>query len=220
MRVLAVWAVPVAVLAILSIWPALPGNTFSIGSAASGKKSPPFRDGDIIFQSSRSGQSLAVQLATASPYSHCGILFSENGEWFVWEAVQPVKKTPVKQFIARGDDAHYVVKRLRDAGEKLDPKVIAEMKEVAASYLGRDYDLTFEWSDDRIYCSEYVWKIYSRAAGAEVGELQRLSEFDLSHPEVAKVVKERYGSDIPWEETVVSPGAIFDCSELVEVHRQ
>src|SRR5437867_163185 len=25
------------------------------------------------------------------------------------------------------------------------------------------YDLTFEWSDDKIYCSELVWKVYERA---------------------------------------------------------
>ena len=33
-----------------------------------------FQNGDIIFQSLRSGQSDAIQLATHSRYSHCGII--------------------------------------------------------------------------------------------------------------------------------------------------
>jgi hypothetical protein len=39
-----------------------------------------FHNGDLIFQSSNSGQSAAVQLATHSIYTHCGILFQENGK--------------------------------------------------------------------------------------------------------------------------------------------
>ena len=37
------------------------------------------------------------------------------------------------------------------------------MKTIGRKYLGRDYDLRFEWSDDKIYCSELVWKIYKEA---------------------------------------------------------
>ena len=44
-------------------------------------------EGDILFQISTSGQGKAIQLATNSPYSHCGILFRENNEWMVFEGV-------------------------------------------------------------------------------------------------------------------------------------
>jgi hypothetical protein len=37
------------------------------------------RDGDIIFQTSRSEQSTAIQKATRSQYSHMGIAFFRNG---------------------------------------------------------------------------------------------------------------------------------------------
>ena len=60
-----------------------------------------FREGDIVFQTSGSGQSLAIQLATHSPYSHCGILIEKNGQLLVFEAVQPVKFTPIDQWIKR-----------------------------------------------------------------------------------------------------------------------
>ena len=47
------------------------------------------------------------------------------------------------------------------------------MRQVGESFRGRPYDLTFEWSDERIYCSELVWKIYERALGIEIGPPQR-----------------------------------------------
>jgi uncharacterized protein YycO len=40
--------------------------------------------------------------------------------------------------------------------------------------------LYFEWSDDRMYCSELVWKIYFEATGIAIGSLQQLKEFNLT----------------------------------------
>ena len=80
----------------------------------------------------------------------------------------------------------------------------------------RPYDLTFEWSDSRVYCSELVWKMYERALGIRVGELQRLRDFDLSDPVVRAKMKERYGDAVPLDEQVISPAAMFD-SPLLEV---
>lgn len=175
------------------------------------------QDGDIIFQSSKSGQSLAIQLATKSIYSHCGIIFKEGNEYVVYEAIQPVKKTPLSQFIDRGDDNKYVVKRLANANQSLTPSVITSMKTEVQKQLGKNYDLTFEWSDDKIYCSELVWKTYQRCTGLAVGITQHLKDLDLSQPEVKKIVEERYGNNIPLEEIVISPGAIFESKQLIKV---
>jgi len=177
------------------------------------------RDGDIIFHESRSSQSRAIQLATKSRYSHMGILYSREDRWFVYEAVQPVKLTPLAEWAARGRDGHFVVKRLRDP-RVLTPQVLARMRQIGEQYRGRDYDLYFEWSDRRIYCSELVWKIYQRATGVEIGQRQRLREFDLSHPAVRAKMRERYGDRLPLDEPVISPVAMFDAPQLVEVARQ
>jgi hypothetical protein len=59
------------------------------------------QDGDIIFHESRSSQSAAIQLATKSRYSHMCLLYQNDGYWFVFEAVQPVKLTPLATWIAR-----------------------------------------------------------------------------------------------------------------------
>jgi len=108
------------------------------------------RDGDLIFQTSLSGQSRAIQEATGSKYSHCGIIYRDGCDYFVYEAVQPVKSTPLAQWIARGKGGHYVVKRLAGADSLLTERNIAAMHREAARFAGRDYDLTFGWSDDRL----------------------------------------------------------------------
>lgn len=177
------------------------------------------RDGDIIFHESRSSQSRAIQLATKSRYSHMGIVYRQNGRWFVYEAVQPVKLTPLNDWIARGKNGHFVVKRLRDT-RVLTPAVLKRMRTAGDRYAGRNYDLYFEWNDDRIYCSELVWKIYKQGAGVEIGRLQKLREFDLSHDAVRAKMRERYGDRIPRNEPVISPAAMFDSTELVEVTRR
>lgn len=177
------------------------------------------RDGDIIFHASRSSQSQAIQLATKSRYSHMGILFREHGQWFVYEAVQPVKSTPLNDWIRRGKDGHFVVKRLRDT-RPLTPAALARMRAAGERYRGRSYDLYFDWSDDRIYCSELVWKICKTALGIEIGRLQKLRDFDLTHPTVRAKMRERYGNRIPSGEPVISPAAMFESKLLVEVMRR
>lgn len=176
-------------------------------------------DGDLIFHTSQSAQSQAIQLATHSAYSHCGILYQQAGAWQVFEAVQPVKLTPLADWLARGQDGHFVVKRLRDAATALTPAALARLKAAGQPLLGHDYDLYFGWSDDRIYCSELIWKVYERGLGRRIGKLQRLRDFNLSSPAVQAKLRERYGNRLPLAETVVSPVSIFESLELVTVMR-
>jgi hypothetical protein len=175
------------------------------------------RNGDLIFQTSTSTQSRAIQLATHSPYSHCGILFRRGTKWCVFEAVQPVSETSLAAWVARGKNGQFVVKRLRDAETVLTPAALQRIQTAGEQYRGKNYDLYFGWSDDRIYCSELLWKMYQQATGCEIGQLQTLREFDLSHPAVQAKLKERYGNRIPLNEKVISPVRMFESQELVTV---
>ena len=174
------------------------------------------REGDLIFQTSLSRQSQAIQLATKSKYSHCGLIYKDGKDYYVFEAVQPVKRTPLDKWIARGKDGKYVIKRLQNADQVLTPTTLANMKQIGDKFKGKNYDLAFEWSDDKIYCSELIWKIYQRATRLEIGKLEKLSDFDLTNEAVKQKMKERYGDKIPMNEIVISPVAIFD-SELLKI---
>jgi hypothetical protein len=175
---------------------------------------PDVRDGDVIFQTSRSSQSVAIQQATHSRYSHMGIVFIRGGQPYVLEASATVRYTRLKDWIGHGVQGGYVVMRLRNG---LAAGQAERLRGVAQTFLGRPYDLTFEWSDSRIYCSELVWKIYERALGVRLGELQHLRDFDLSSPVVRSKLKERYGEAPPLEEPVISPAAMVSSPMLVEV---
>jgi Permuted papain-like amidase enzyme, YaeF/YiiX, C92 family len=176
------------------------------------------RNGDIIFHTSRSSQSLAIQRATHSPYSHMGIVYVEAGDPSVYEAVQPVKLTRLDDWAKRGENGHFVVKRLRDSDRLLTQSNVARMKAEGKKFQGKSYDPCFDWSDDRIYCSELVWKIYKRALGVEIGNTQRLGDFDLSDPAVMTKIQERWNGSPPKDEVVISPGAMFDSDKLVTVY--
>lgn len=171
------------------------------------------QDGDIIFQTSRSSQSRAIQIATHSKYSHMGIVFRKDGRLWVLEAVGPVKLTPIESWIRRGARSEYFVKRLHK--QHLSASAMKGLWLTGSSFIGKPYDPYFGWSNDKIYCSELVWKVYRTALGVEVGKLRELRTFDLSAREVQMKLKERYGSAIPLSESVISPADIFD-SDLLQ----
>lgn len=175
-----------------------------------------WKEGDIIFQASRSSQSAAIQLATHSRYCHMGILLKEGSRWKVLEAIGHVMTTPAREWISIGEGKHYVVKRLPG----LTTEMLQKMRRVSKRYAKKSYDPYFEWSDDRMYCSELVWKIFKEATGHEIGRLQPLKEFDLSNPIVTQKLHERFGPTLPLEQPMISPGAMFDSSELIVVEER
>ncbi len=178
---------------------------------------PLFKSGDIIFQTTTGGQSLAIKLATKSIYTHVGLVFYENNIPLVYEAVQPVKKTPLMEWIKKGVDGHYVVKRIIGADSILSPDRLNQLQVRFYAFINKNYDLYFGWSDEKMYCSELVWKLYKSTTGLEIGRLQKLSDFDLTSQEVKQKLKERYGTNIPYNEVVISPQSIFDSNLLVTI---
>lgn len=175
------------------------------------------REGDIIFQTSRSSQSIAIQRATNSPYSHMGTILFQSNKPYVFEAGATVRYTPLDKWISRGQEKKYVIKRLKDASTVLSESALRKLKEAAKRFKGKPYDLTFEWSDEKMYCSELVWKMYYQTLGIKIGDVQLLREFNLSDPVVKKKMRERYGNSLPLDEPVISPAAIFGSSLLITV---
>ncbi len=137
--------------------------------ATSCHASPPppelaLREGDLVFHRSRSAQSQAVALATGSQWTHMGIVWMENAQPWVLEAVQPVKLTRLADWAARGVSGKIVIKRLRAADQLLTPAAVKRLHELGSSWLGRPYDPLLQWDDDRLYCSELVYKLLDRSA--------------------------------------------------------
>jgi uncharacterized protein YycO len=66
-------------------------------------------------------------------------------------------------------------------------------------------------------CSELIWKVYKEATGLEVGKLEKLKDFDLTSKQVKQKMKERYGDNIPLDETVITPVSIYNSELLIQV---
>lgn len=172
------------------------------------------QNGDIIFHTSKSSQSKAIQIATKSPYSHVGIVYIKDGKPYVYEAISKVSLTPMKSWINRGENKDYTVMRPK---QNLSEKQLQNMKKVGERYEGTTYDLLFEWSDDKMYCSEIVWKIYKEGAGITLSKPQRMKNYHFDHPAVQKKLEERWNGDINWNEKVVAPSDLMESNKLVLV---
>jgi len=62
-----------------------------------------------------------------------------------------------------------------------------------------------------------VWKIYKEAFNIEIGELERIGDFDLSNRTVQNKVKERYGNEVPKDELVITPDRMFKSKNLITI---
>ena len=159
-------------------------------------------------------------MATKSRFSHMGIILRHDDTLMVYEAVGPVKFTSISDWIDRDPGEHFAVKRLKNAENILTKANLEKLERVAASFKGKPYDFAFNWSDEKIYCSELVWKIYDRALGIEIGGLRKMKDFDLSSGEVQMKLEERYPNGVPLEETVITPQDVFQSDALATVYSQ
>ena len=173
-----------------------------------------FRDGDIIFHTSKSSQSRMLQIATNSNITHVGVIFFKSGKPYVFEAVNPVKVTPLQEFINRGVGSKYSVKRTKTPISSSELKI---MLEYGKRQIGKPYDLKFEWSDSKIYCSELVWKIYHHS-GISLCDIKIFSDFNLNRPIVKEAIQSRYHGRFNINEPVVAPIDLYNSNKLKTVY--
>ena len=155
-----------------------------------------FKEGDIIFQTSKSEQSKYIRMATKSQLSHCGIVVEKGGRQYVLEASNVIKLTPVDDFIAKGVGKKYWVKRVVDKPVKIRYQHL----------LGRRYDSQFKWNNNLYYCSELVYHIYDSQLGIKLGKPRKVSSY-WGVGLFKKYIKKR---KIDMDELVISPKDIYD----------
>ncbi len=190
---------------------------FSSGARASFEG---LHEGDIIFIQSTSSQSGALREITKSQWTHMGMIVAQGSSWYVLEAAQGVTITPLLSFIARSFAQQFSVRRVKESVMRIGASDILALKAEASKYLGLPYDLSFEWSDSSIYCSELVWKTYQRALRLEIGKVQVIGEFPLGGPEAIRLIQERYtnqGRNLNMEEPIISPVQMYSSPMLEEV---
>lgn len=171
--------------------------------------------GDIIFQETFGEQSKALKLVTHSKYTHVGIIVYLKNKIYVLEAIEPVKITPLDEFISRGKNKHFVIKRLYN-NKLFTEEGKNKFWKNAQKYMGFPYDYTFEWDDKRIYCTELVWKLYKQTFNIQICGFKKYKNFDLSSSFIKKILIKRFGNlkKIPMEEKVIPPSIMFNSNKL------
>lgn len=171
------------------------------------------RDGDLVFQTSRSAQSDAIASATGSRWTHTGIVRLVDGEPWVLEASATVRRTPLSVWIAAGDGPIAV---RRWAEPIWTEPALARLDALERAWLGRPYDARFEPGDDRLYCSELVREAGLRAAGVELAPLRPLGSYAIEDPALRARIIARWGT-IPSDLAVVAPSDLADAAGMVAV---
>ena len=167
------------------------------------------RVGDVLFQSLPHHELIdAIEGSTRSPYSHCGIVALDRGRWMVIEAIGPVRQTPLEQWIRQGRGGTMAAHRLHDRyGEKLDAFIAA-----ARTHLGKPYDTRYRLDDERIYCSELIYKAFKDATGEDMGQLVRLGDLDWKPYE--STIRKYEGGEPPLDRLMITPRDLAKAPQL------
>ncbi len=164
--------------------------------------------GDLVFQSLPHNEVIdAIEGASGSPYSHCGIVVDVDGDWKVLEAVGPVKETPLAEWIAQGRERKLAVHRLKPKFRRHIPKMI----EGARRFLGKPYDIQYELDDAKIYCSELIYKGWLYATNEPLGKLVKLG--DLRWQPHESIIR-RIAGGLPLDRPMITPRDLAAAPEL------
>jgi hypothetical protein len=168
----------------------LPGLLVALAALpAQSQDLPDLQRGDVIFQNSQSAQSMAILLATDSPFTHVGIVdLDDRGNPVVLEAVKTTRETPLEDWVEQGKDGAVAVYRL----EGLSEDQALAVTTAARSHLGKGYDPYFYWTEDALYCSELVHVAFRDGMGVAVGREQRLGELNLDSAAVRGLIEARW----------------------------
>ena len=175
------------------VWAAIKTKLFDI------TKSVDIREGDLMFQHLPGELLEVIADVTNSPYSHCGIVIQKEGQLYVLEAIGPVKVTPLNQWVHRGIGSKVTIVRLKEEYRKKIPNIIA----AAFKYKGLPYDIQYEWDDEKIYCSELIYKAAWEGAGIRLAKFRELGELNWGPHE--EFIREIAGGTLPLDRQMITP---------------
>ena len=194
-------------------------------------KMPPLKDGDLVFQTIKSSQTLAIILASKSPYTHVGIIkLDSTNTPYVMEAVGPVREIPLKEWIKQGVSEKITVMRFKDLN--MDDAQSSLRK--AQSYYGRPYDFFFLFDKEKIYCSELVYYAFKEGANIDLGQVQKIKDLNFDTHAVTQLIQSRWHNYPPcisagvqnyenclpiiMEQTLITPASIAQDPKLELVY--
>jgi len=172
--------------------------------------------GDVLFQSLPHNELTdAIEGASKSPYSHCGIVVRRGEAWLVLEANGPgVREIELDRWIRQGRGAGFATYRFE---AKYTPR-IGSIIAAARKFLGKPYDIHYDMDDGKIYCSELIYKAFLDATGEELGTIRKLGELDWKPHEA--IIRKIENGGLPLERRMITPGDMAAAKQLQPVYRK
>lgn len=183
---------------------------------------PPVFEGDIVLQISEDPQHMAFGKACRSKYNHAGIIFIRPRDrmYVVMEMGDSVTATPLTEWRDRGQGQHIALLRLKNSNQLLNDKKTERLKKSAKAFRGVRKDYYYNWSDEALYPTELVWKMYNNALNISICEPGKLGEWDLTGLLIHGQMLKKYGEKIPKDEQVISTDAIYRSDKLEVIYEQ
>ncbi len=170
------------------------------------------KEGDFVFQHLPGELLSVIADVTESQYSHCGIIVKKDGQFYVLEAIGPVKFTPLNQWIHRGISSKITIVRLKEQYQSQVPKIIKS----SYQYLNRPYDIQYEWDDEKIYCSELIYKSVREATGLKLAEFRKLKSMNWRPHE--SYIRSITGGELPLDRMMITPEDLVQSDKVSIVY--
>lgn len=178
---------------------------------------PQLQDGDLIFI--RLDDPIFVHVAETmqSWETHVGIIFHNLKDgWVVYESTVPLsKKTPLDKFVAHADDQRFTIRRPM---KNLTLAEKIQLRQSAASRIGKLYHLGFKYDSSRLYCSKLVYDSYLEATERKVGRIETFREVLAANPDAPLWFwRLWFMGFIPWERRCVTTTSELKDNKFVTV---
>jgi len=160
-----------------------------------------FKTGDVLLQHIPGRLTSVIKDVTNSFYSHCGMVVIKNRQIYVIEAIGPVKYTPLSRWLKQGRDNFTQLRPLYFENHQL-AMVVTE----AEKLLGKPYDIQYELDEEKIYCSELIYKAFLRASKKEVGKKEALSTLNWKPHE--DFIRHLCRGQLPLKRELVTPESL------------
>ena len=91
----------------------------------------------------------------------------------------------------------------------------AKIIKAAEKYMGIPYDKYYEWDDDKLYCSELVYKAFLRGDNIRLCSPRKFEDYNIES--IKEAILNRYG-EIPNGLEIVAPADIARSKMLKTVY--
>ncbi len=173
-------------------------------------KSVDVQHGDFIFQHLPGELTAMIADMTKSQYSHCGIIVKKFNGFVVLQAIGPVKETPLNEWINYGIGKKFTIVRLKKEYRSKIPVIISQ----GYKFTGKPYDIQYQWNDQKIYCSELIYKAVFNATGLRLAEFVRLG--NMAWQPYEATIRQITGGTLPLDREMITPQSLV-VSDKVDV---